>query len=100
MLELGVFQQSLSNWASPLHMMPQKTAGDWCPCGDYCTLKNVSILDRYTILHIQGFTFPLHGTTIVSKLDLVQAYKQIPMELSDVPKTVIITALGLYYEFV
>ena len=48
---------------------------------------------------MQDFTATFHGATIFSKLNLVRAYQQIPVELSDVPKTVVITPFGLF-EFV
>ena len=95
MIKLGVIEPSDSEWSSALHMVPKKN-GDRRPMGDYKSLNAQTLLDRYPIPHIQAFTQRLAGSKVFSKIDLVQAYYQIPVEPSEVHKTAVTTPFGLF----
>ena len=101
MLQLGIIRPSSSTSSSPLHMVPKRLLeiGDCVETIVLSTmsrvLNNVTTPDRYPNPHLQDLSISLHGGSIFSKLDLVRAYHQIPVQPADIPKTTIITPFGL-----
>ena len=79
-------------------MVPKKD-GTSRPCRDYRRLNEKTLHNAYLIPHIHDFVAGLAGCTIISKVDLVKGYHQIPVRSEDIPKTAIATPFGLF-EFV
>ena len=75
MIQLGIIKPSDCEWSSVLHMVPKKT-------GDYRSLNAQTVPDRYLIPHKQDFAQRLAGLKVFSKIDLVRAYYQMPVEPS------------------
>lgn len=95
LLAEGVIRPSSSNWSSPIHLVP-KSDGSWRMCGDYRALNTITVPDRYPVPYLQDFTYILFGCTVFSKVDLLRAFHQVPVEECDIPKTAICTPFGAY----
>ena len=79
-------------------MVPKQTAtgGTYRLCGDYRQLNKMTIEDKYPIPNAQTLFYRLADATVFSKIDLVKAYHQIPMDQSSIPFTAITTLFGLF----
>ena len=98
LLEAGIVRRSDSPYSSPLHMVLKQTAtgGTYRLCGDYRQLNKMTVEDKYPVPNAQTLFYRLAGATIFSKIDLVKAYHQIPMDPSSIPLTAITTPFGLF----
>ena len=95
LLNDGIVTRSSSPWCCPLHCVAKKD-DSWRPTGDYRPLNNLTVPDTYPLPHLQSFTDHLHGKTVFSKIDLKDAFQQIPVHPDDVPKTTITTPFGSF----
>ncbi|GBN12077.1 Transposon Ty3-I Gag-Pol polyprotein [Araneus ventricosus] len=95
LMRRGIIRPSKSSYSSPIHFV-KKSNGSWRICGDFRRLNSVTTPDRYPLPHIHDFVNGLRGKTVFSKIDLVKAYHQIPMNPRDIHKTAVITPIGLF----
>ena len=95
LLDEGIIEPSSSAWCSPLHLVPKKDSS-WRPVGDYRALNLKTERDTYPLPFLQNFAANLHKKTVFSKVDLRDAYLQVPVAEGDVEKTTITTPFGAY----
>ena len=87
---------SSSAWAAPI-VPVLKPNGDVRICGDYrLTVNQCAIVDQYPIPRIEELFSTLAGGKIFSKLDMSQAYCQLPLNDESKPLTTINTQKGLF----
>ena len=86
-----------SDWASPI-VAVLKPEENVRICGDFKqTVNPVSKLDKYPIPRIEDLFSKLAGGKSFSKLELSQAYLQIPLDDSSKDLLVINTLKGLFH---
>ena len=94
MLDEGIIRPSNSPYASPLHMVPKNDS--YRLVGDYRLLNSSTIRDGYPLPYLQDFSLQLHKKKIFSKVDLKDAFFQLPIAKEDIPKTTITTPIGAF----
>ena len=98
MLDAGVIQPSISEWASA-PVLIRKKDGQVRWCLDYRRLNNVTRKDVFPLPLIDECLDTLSGNVWFSKLDANSAFHQIKIRPEDQRKTAFVTRYGLY-EFV
>ena len=86
---------SKSPYGAPI-LFAKKKDGRLRMCIDYRQLNSNTILDSYPLPRIDELTSRLNGAKIFSKIDLNNAYHQIPMKESDVEKTAFTCRYGTF----
>eukprot|EP00798_Chlamydomonas_sp_ICE-L_P031483 gene31483-biopygen6342 len=95
LLAKGFISPSSSPWGSPI-LFIAKPDGTWRMAIDYRKLNKVTIPNRYPLPRIDDLFDQVRGAKVFSNLDLRNAYHNIRLHDSDVPKTAFITPMGLY----
>ena len=95
LVDAGVTQPSLSEWASP-PVLIRKKDGKVRWCIDYRALNDKTVKDAYPLPNITECLDVLGDNQFYSSLDMTSGYYQIEIEESDRPKTAFLTRYGLF----
>ena len=99
LVEMGIIKPvnpSDSNiWTSALHLAP-KPDGSYRVCGDFRDLNSKTIMDGFPLPNIRTFMGQIRGSKIFSKVDLVKAFHQIPLDPTSQAKSTIVTPWGAF----
>ncbi|CAM4403535.1 unnamed protein product [Lepidochelys olivacea] len=93
MLELGVIEESYSQWSSPIVLVP-KPDGTMRFCNDFRRLNEISQFDAYLIPRINELVDRLGSARFLTTLDLTKGYWQIPLIKEAKEKTAFSTQMG------
>ncbi len=95
MLELGVIEESRSDWASPIVLVP-KVLVLVRFCVYYRNVNAVSKFDAYPISRVDELLNRLGAACFYLTLDLTKGYWQIPISPLSKEKTAFTTPFGLH----
>ncbi|CAM5149577.1 unnamed protein product, partial [Natator depressus] len=95
MLELGVIEESYSQWSSPIVLVP-KPDGTMRFCNDFRRLNEISQFDAYPIPCIDELVDRLGSARFLTTLDLTKGYWQIPLTKEAKEKTAFSKLDGLF----
>lgn len=86
MLKLDVIEPCESPWLNPVIIAPKKD-GTWRFCVDSRKLNSITLKDAYKLPFISDIIDNLRDAKYISSIDISKAFWEIPLRLSDRPKT-------------
>ncbi len=95
MRELGVIEPSMSEWCSPVVIVPKKD-GSLRVCIDFRKLNAQSQFDEYPMPRVDDLLERIGRAKYITTLDLCKGYWQVPLEPTSRPYTTFRTPIGLY----
>jgi hypothetical protein len=98
LLELGYIQPSSSPYGAPVLFVKKPRSDELRMCIDYRALNKLTKRNAFPLPRIDVLLDHLTGCKVMSLIDLRQAYHQIQLLESDVPKTAFRTPFG-HYEY-
>ena len=97
MLEHGIIEESSSEWAQPLVIVPKKGSSEVRLCIDFRRVNQVAKMDSYPLPRIEDLIDKMAKAKCISTMDLSRSYWQIPLTDGSKDKTAFITPFGLWH---
>ena len=95
MLSMGVVEESSSDYASPICLVP-KSDGSVRFCCDYRKLNNFTVPDAFPLPRVETLIDSLGAAKYLTKLDLSRGYWQVPLDQKASQLSSFITPFGLF----
>ncbi|XP_075715620.1 STE20-like serine/threonine-protein kinase [Rhinoderma darwinii] len=96
MLDLGVIEESHSQWSSPIVLIPKPDVS-WRFCNDFRKLNSISKFDAYPMPRVDELIDRLGSARYITTLDLTKGYWQIPLSEDAKEKTAFAMPDGLFH---
>ena len=95
MKQNGIIEDSLSNWSSPCVTVP-KSDGSMRFCTDFRKVNASTVADCYPLPRIEDCIEKVGQAKIISKIDLLKGYYQIPLTERAKKISAFVTSDGFY----
>ncbi|XP_068207579.1 uncharacterized protein [Palaemon carinicauda] len=95
MLDMGIIQESVSPYASPV-VMVKKSDGSNRVCIDFRKLNRITMFHPEPMVTADDVFARLSESNFFTKIDFTKGYWQIKVRSEDVPKTAFVTPDGQY----
>ena len=95
MLKIGAIERGQSAWSSPVVLVP-KPDDTSRPCIDYRKVNQVTKADAFPIPRLEDCIDRIGRAQVVSKLDLLKGYWQVPLTPNAKEISAFVTPEGLY----
>lgn len=95
MLDIGAIEHGQSDWSSPVVLVP-KSDNTSRPCIDYRKVNQVTKADAFPIPRLEDCIDRIGRAEVVSKLDLLKGYWQVPLTPRAKEISAFVTPDGLY----
>jgi hypothetical protein len=93
MKQLGVIENSISPWASPVVLIP-KPDGSIRFCIDYRKVNDKTVPDAHPLPRIDDLIDKVGKAKYMTKIDLSRGYWQVPLEEQSIPISAFVTPFG------